>query len=245
MLKLSDFDYLLPKALIAQYPLKERDNARLLILDRKKGSIEHRIFKDITEYLKKEDLLVLNNTKVKACRIKARRLTGGKLELLLVKQKRGLVFEALIKPGRVRIGEEIIFNGGQASARISARNEVTFNLKDRNEVYKLGAMPLPPYIKREPEAIDNLYYQTVYALDRIHPEHRSFGVEGVGDVLARVTGLVRELEYTHIARTIVLVTHADVGEILQTAFMGLQPQEHRNLPKLRNAEPRELRFMYA
>ena len=89
------------------------------------------------------------------------------------------------------------------------------------------------------------YYQTVYALDRIHPEHRSFGVEGVGDVLARVTGLVRELEYTHIARTIVLVTHADVGEILQTAFMGLQPQEHRNLPKLRNAEPRELRFMYA
>ncbi|HLD82810.1 MAG TPA: tRNA preQ1(34) S-adenosylmethionine ribosyltransferase-isomerase QueA [Candidatus Omnitrophota bacterium] len=162
-MKLSDFDYLLPKALIAQYPLKERDNARLLILDRKKGSIEHRIFKDITEYLKKEDLLVLNNTKVKACRIKARRLTGGKLELLLVKQKRGLVFEALIKPGRVRIGEEIIFNGGQASARISARNEVTFNLKDRNEVYKLGAMPLPPYIKREPEAIDNLYYQTVYA----------------------------------------------------------------------------------
>lgn len=88
------------------------------------------------------------------------------------------------------------------------------------------------------------HYQTVYSLDRLYSAQRNFGVESVREVLSRVTRLARALEQEHKGRTITLVTHADVGEILQTAFLGLPPQAHRDLPKLRHSEPRELRFMY-
>lgn len=87
-------------------------------------------------------------------------------------------------------------------------------------------------------------YQKVYKLDRHQPWQTHFGVESVGKVLERATRLVRDLEAKHHDKSIVLVTHADVGEILQTAFLGLPPQTHRELPKLRHSEPRELRFAY-
>jgi S-adenosylmethionine:tRNA ribosyltransferase-isomerase len=163
MLRLSDFDYYLPKNLIAQYPLKERDLARLLVLSRKKQTIEHRVFKDIIDYLNPDDLLVLNNTKVLSCRLRGNRLTTGKVEVLLLKHKSGLIFNSLIKPSRVKIGEKIIFNGNKLSGVISAKNEITFKAKDIDSVYNLGVMPLPPYIKREPQDLDNIFYQTVYA----------------------------------------------------------------------------------
>jgi len=163
MLRLSDFDYYLPKNLIAQYPLKERDLARLLVLNRKKQTIEHRVFRDIIDYLNPDDILVLNNTKVLSCRLRGNRLTGGKVEVLLLKRKSGLIFNSLIKPSRIRIGEKIIFNGTKVSGIISDKNEITFKAKDIDAVYKLGVTPLPPYIKREPQDLDNIFYQTVYA----------------------------------------------------------------------------------
>ena len=163
MLRLSGFDYNLPKELIAQYPLTERDSARLLVLDRKKETIEHAVFKDISDYLEKDDLLVLNNTKVLASRLKGKRNTGGEVEILLLNRKNGLTFNALIKPARVKLGEKIIFNGDKIAGQISAKNEITFDAKDVGTVYGLGSMPLPPYIKRDPEGLDNVYYQTVYA----------------------------------------------------------------------------------
>ncbi len=89
---LSDFDYQLPKELIAQYPLSERDQARLLILDRGKQSIEHRFFRDIPDYLRQGDLLFLNDTKVLQCRLKGKKKTGGKAEVLLLKDKGNLNF---------------------------------------------------------------------------------------------------------------------------------------------------------
>lgn len=162
-MKLSDFDYYLPKELIAQYPLMDRDNARLLVLDLKKRTIKHRIFRDISEYLKKDDLIVLNNTKVLPCRLIGSRITGGKVEVLLVNKKDGLSFNALIKPSRVKLGEKIIFNGNKSYGTVSAKNEITFSFKDIESVYKLGTMPLPPYIKREAQDLDSIYYQTVYA----------------------------------------------------------------------------------
>ena len=162
-MKLSDFDYNLPKELIAQYPLKERDSARLLVLDREKLTLEHRVFKDIPDYLKEGDLIVLNDTKVLPSRLHGKRNSGGKVEVLLLNRKEGLTFSALIKPGRVKLGEKVIFNGGKSEGIISAKNEITFNLKDTASVYALGLMPLPPYIKRSPEDLDNIYYQTVYA----------------------------------------------------------------------------------
>ena len=162
-MKLSDFDYILPKELIAQYPLKERDSARLLVLNRKKGTVEHRIFRDIVDYLGKDDLLVLNNTKVLPSRLTGLRKTGGKVEILLLNQKSNLTFQALIKPARVKIKEKIILNSGHITAEVSDKNEITFYGIDINTIYKLGKMPLPPYIKREVQDDDNVYYQTVYA----------------------------------------------------------------------------------
>ena len=163
MLKLSDFDYKLPGELIAQYPLKERDACRLLILERRKGKIEHCVFKDIIDYLNKEDLLVLNDTKVLRSRLEGHRLTGGKVEVLLLNRINGFKFNALIKPSRLKIGEKVIFNGGNISARLSAKNEITFEAEDIDSIYHLGRMPLPPYIKRDSTDLDNIYYQTVYA----------------------------------------------------------------------------------
>lgn len=162
-MKLSDFDYNLPKELIAQYPLKERDSSRLLVVDRKQDNIEHRGFKDICDYFRKGDLLVLNDTKVLPSRLKGNRLSGGKVELLLLNHKGNLRFRAWIKPSRVKLKEKIIFDGGRISCTVIAKNEVTFDAKDIDAVYSQGVMPLPPYIKREPEDSDNLDYQTVYA----------------------------------------------------------------------------------
>jgi len=162
-MKLDDFDYYLPKELIAQYPLKEREEARLLVLHRKKKLIEHRLFRNITEYLNPSDLLVLNDTKVLPCRLFAKRATGGKVEVLLLNRKEGAVFKAMISPGRVKLGEKILFPGAKITAEVRAKDEIIFNTPDADKIYALGVMPLPPYIKRPAQEQDNEYYQTVYA----------------------------------------------------------------------------------
>ena len=162
-MKLSDFDYHLPKELIAQYPRPKRDQARLLVVDRSSAKIEHKVFKDITGYFRNGDLLVLNDTKVLRCRLKGNRTSGGKVEVFLLQRKVGLVFAAMIKPARIRIGEKIVFPNSPITGTLISRNEVSFNAGSVQEVYKLGVIPLPPYIKREAEDLDCEYYQTVYA----------------------------------------------------------------------------------
>ncbi len=162
-MNLSDFDYYLPKELIAQYPVLKRDHARLMVVSRESGKIEHKIFKDITGYFKNSDLLVLNDTKVLPCRLKGNRLSGGKVEVFLLQRKNGLVFEAMIRPGRIKIGEKIIFSGSRVVCALSGKNEVAFIAQDEREIYNIGKIPLPPYIKREAEDLDSEYYQTVYA----------------------------------------------------------------------------------
>lgn len=124
------------------------------------------MFKDIVDYLNKDDLMVLNNTKVLSCRLIGSRLTGGRLEVLLFKHKQGLTFSALIKPSRIKLGEKIIFNTGKLSGIVTAFDQITFDARNIDEVYNQGLMPLPPYIKRNPEDLDNIYYQTVYAQKR-------------------------------------------------------------------------------
>jgi len=163
MLRLTDFDYNLPKELIAQHPLKKREDARLLVVDRKLGSLTHCFFRDIIDYFGKDDLLVLNDTRVLPSRLFGRRPSGGKVEVLLLKEASRMVFQAYIRPARVKVGEKIIFASGKVEATVSARNLISFDLAKKSEVYKLGVMPLPPYIKRDAQRSDNLYYQTVYA----------------------------------------------------------------------------------
>lgn len=185
-MKLSDFDYHLPKELIAQHPLMERDAARLLVLDRQTSAIEHRTFKDIADYLCRDDLLVLNNTKVLPSRLIGSRLTGGRVEVLLLKQKAGLTFEALIKPSRLKIEEKIMLNGGKIYAKKTNKNEVTFFGCDRDGVYGLGVMPLPPYIKRRPQDLDNVYYQTVFAKEEGSVASPTAGLHFTAELIKRI-----------------------------------------------------------
>lgn len=162
-MKLSDYDYVLPTGLIAQYPRKERDSARLMVVDRSKGTIEDKLFKDITAYLRKNELLVLNDTRVVCARLFGTRATGGKVEILLLSCKEGLKFNALIRPARVKLDEKISFNNGKFYGQLTGKNEITFSADNLETIYAAGEIPLPPYIKRSPESLDKVYYQTVYA----------------------------------------------------------------------------------
>jgi len=159
------FDYNLPKEFIAQYPLKEREKARLMILNKIDGKITHNIFENIDKYLSEKDILVLNNTKVIPARILCRKETGGKIEIFLLKKLNGKRWNVLIREkGR----EGTKFHKEELEGKIIKRNDdgsftVEFNTKDNKEIIKYGEVPLPPYIKRKPEDIDKIYYQTVYA----------------------------------------------------------------------------------
>ena len=170
-MNLSDFDYNLPKELIAQYPSKNRDESRLLVLRKDTGKIEHRVFKDIIEYLHEWDLLVLNNTKVIPAKLTGRKETGGRVEALIL--FKGMVeseYEALLNPARgCVVGKKIIFANGAAEAEITAvkngRRFLKFNSNGSMErlLEKIGEVPLPPYIKRKECHIDRERYQTIYA----------------------------------------------------------------------------------
>jgi S-adenosylmethionine:tRNA ribosyltransferase-isomerase len=162
-MKLSDFDYALPKQLIAQYPAKKRDSSRLLVLNRNSGKISHRIFGDSVDYFKKGDLLVLNDTQVLPARLIGKKNTGGKVDCLLLEKKSDREFCALLRPTDIKPGTQINFNGAKIKATVIDKRTLRFNTADINKIYGKGVMPLPPYIKRMPENFDSKRYQTVYA----------------------------------------------------------------------------------
>ena len=170
-MKLQDFKYDLPQELIAQYPLKSRDQARLMIVDRKHGTIHHDIFSNIEKYLPPSSTLVLNDSKVISARLFGRReKTGGKVEIFLLnKLSDGYSFQTLIRPlKKLKIDEKIIFNNNGVYAQLKdAKNKIVrFNKKNiLRDLNNIGHIPLPPYIKRIDEPLDKEYYQTVYAKD--------------------------------------------------------------------------------
>jgi S-adenosylmethionine:tRNA ribosyltransferase-isomerase len=163
-MELSDFDYILPKELIAQYPLAKRDTARLMVVDRARKTIKHCVFQEVLGYLEPHDVLVLNDTKVIPARLSAvKKDTLGKVDVLLSQRLSAKKFQALIRP-RLSIGQEVIFNHGSLKAKVVDEKTIEFNqaLSPR-ALEKVGMMPLPPYIKRQPEGKDRLRYQTVYS----------------------------------------------------------------------------------
>jgi S-adenosylmethionine:tRNA ribosyltransferase-isomerase len=186
MFRLSDFDYSLPKELIAQYPLKERDTCRLMIVERASSRIKHGTFRDIAAYIKEGDLLLLNDTKVLPCRLKGFRKSGGKVEVLLLERKKDLIFKALLKPARLKVEEEILFDNGKVKAKITARDELSFSAENMSEVYALGVMPLPPYIKREPQDSDKADYQTVYAREEGAVASPTAGLHFTPELISRL-----------------------------------------------------------
>lgn len=170
-MKTSDFDYELPEELIAQHPAAQRDHSRLLVMDKNTGAVEHRVFRDIVNYLHAGDVLVLNNTKVIPARIFGVKEGGtAKIEVLLLKRDDDLpnTWEVLVHPGkRAKVGTVIDFGEGRLKGEViantSAGRKVTFHFDGIFEeiLEELGTMPLPPYIHEQLE--DQNRYQTVYA----------------------------------------------------------------------------------
>ncbi|HAA25502.1 MAG TPA: tRNA preQ1(34) S-adenosylmethionine ribosyltransferase-isomerase QueA [Ruminiclostridium sp.] len=165
-----DFYYDLPKSLIAQHPSRERDMSRLLVLDRKTGKTTHVLFKDIADYLKKGDCLVINNTRVIPARLLGEKeSTGGKVEFVLLKKKGEDIWEVILKPGkRAKIGSSFVFGGGILKAEIidivEEGNRLVRFFYDgifEEVLDKVGIIPLPPYITSEIEDYER--YQTVYS----------------------------------------------------------------------------------
>lgn len=169
-MKIDEFDYELPKELIAQHPSQKRDEARLLVLDRKTKHIEHKIFKDVIDYLEPGDCLVLNNTKVLPARlIGVKTDTKVPVEFLLLKKLKEDIWEVMVRPGRrLKEGTEVAFGEGILTANIlevleNGNRKVEFKYNGIfNEILdKIGLMPLPPYITESLKEKNR--YQTVYA----------------------------------------------------------------------------------
>ncbi len=164
-MKTSDFDYHLPESYIAQTPLEPRDSSRLLVLHRETGKLEHRVFNQIGDYLNPGDLLVLNQTRVLPARIYARKPTGGKVELLLLRKRNGLTWECLVGGKGMTVGKILRVENGISAEIVDILNgsERLVRFTESIEPYfpKVGHVPLPPYIHEK--LADPERYQTVYA----------------------------------------------------------------------------------
>ncbi len=169
-MELSDFNYELPQELIAQDPLEDRASSRLMVLDRETGKTEHKTFRDIKQYLRRGDCLVINDTKVIPARlIGVKEGTGAKIEVLLLTRKENNIWETLVKPGKkCRTGTVIEFGDGLLKGTVIGQTEegnrfVQFSFDGIFEeiLDRLGQMPLPPYITHKLK--DRNRYQTVYA----------------------------------------------------------------------------------
>jgi S-adenosylmethionine:tRNA ribosyltransferase-isomerase len=169
-LKVSDFNFDLPEELIAQHPLKNRDESRLMVVNKENGELKQEVFKNIIDYLNPGDCLVLNNTRVMPARLIGEKLnSGGKIEFLLLKRIEGDKWESLVKPGkRAKIGAEFSFGNGRLKAKIidivdEGNRIIEFYYQGIFEeiLDELGQMPLPPYITEQLE--DKERYQTVYS----------------------------------------------------------------------------------
>jgi S-adenosylmethionine:tRNA ribosyltransferase-isomerase len=188
-----DFDYELPKHLIAQHPIEPRDSARLLVLHRQSGQIDHRSFAELGEYVVKPDCLVVNETRVLPARLRASRAeSGGAVEVLLLRERWSGAWEALVKPGRrVNPGEKLSFDDGAVTARVVERIEGGGRLVQFPEgvdvvalAHRVGEVPLPPYIS---EPIDDPErYQTVFARSERSAAAPTAGLHFTEDLLGRL-----------------------------------------------------------
>ncbi|WP_236977870.1 tRNA preQ1(34) S-adenosylmethionine ribosyltransferase-isomerase QueA [Membranihabitans maritimus] len=179
--KLSQFNYNLPKKLIAKYPSKERDESRLMVVNRKTGKIEHKLFKDLLDYFEEDDCFIFNNTKVFPARMYGRKeKTGAKIEVFLLRElnKEAKLWDVLVDPARkIRVGNKLYFNDEDGNEKLVAEvvdnttsrgRTIRFYFEDDDEefrkiLYSLGNTPLPKYINRPAEEIDAERYQTVFA----------------------------------------------------------------------------------
>jgi S-adenosylmethionine:tRNA ribosyltransferase-isomerase len=189
-MRLADFDYALPQDLIAQTPAPQRDASRLLVVDRDTGSLAHRRFSEIDRYFNEGDVMVVNDTRVIQARVRARRATGGGVEVFLLRPEAGGGWEALVRPGRrLNVGEVVTAASG---ARIEIGERLPSGARrvrgvdaDLSDVMRVaGEVPLPPYIRRS--LSDASRYQTVYAENEGAVAAPTAGLHFTPELLGRV-----------------------------------------------------------
>ncbi len=201
-LKKSDFYFDLPQELIAQDPLEDRSASRLLVLNRETGTVEHHMFKEITNYLRPGDCLVLNNTKVIPARLLGTKAdTGAAIEVLLLKRRDNDVWETLVKPGKkTRPGAKIVFGDGCLRAEVldvveEGNRLIRFDYEGIFEevLDRLGEMPLPPYITHKLQ--DKNRYQTVYAKYEGSAAAPTAGLHFTEELLAQIEEMGVKIAY--------------------------------------------------
>lgn len=201
-MKIQDFNYDLPQELIAQHPSGKRDESRLMVVDRSTGSILHRVFRDLPKFITRDDLVVLNDSRVFPARLFAHR--PGKresIEILLVEEVGPQEWKVLSRPGKkLKVDTRLIFKRGELEAQVtksvpdSPARTIQFSVKGRfwDQIESLGTMPLPPYIRRgrtEPDpqdSADRLRYQTVYARERGSIAAPTAGLHFTPELLAQL-----------------------------------------------------------
>ncbi len=218
-MKTSDFDYHLPESSIAQTPAEPRDSSRLLVLRRDTGNIEHRIFRDVTDYLRAGDLLVLNQTRVIPARIYARKSTGGRVELLLLRRRDTLTWEALVGGKGLRVGTTVRVEDGPEAEILELLDgsERLIKFVEPIEPYfsKVGNVPLPPYIHEKLN--DPERYQTVYAKEPGSAAAPTAGLHFTPRLLEELQ--VKGVKIAYVTLHVGLDTFAPVTEE--------NPEEHR------------------
>ena len=196
-MKLSDFKYNLPRTAIAKFPVEPRDSAKLLVLDRHTGEIEHKIFSDVIQYMSKGDVLVINETKVMQARLFGKKeRTNAKIEVFVLRElnRQENIWDVIVDPARkVRIGNRIYFNDKLWCEVIdnttSRGRTVRFNSNSGDvfhAIERIGQTPLPPYIKRDPIPEDKENYQTVFAKHDGSVAAPTAGLHFTKDLLRRI-----------------------------------------------------------
>ena len=201
-MRLSDFDYSLPKERIAQYPAKEREKCRLMVLDRKAHTVGHKVFGEIAGHFRKGDCLVLNDTKVMPARLFGKRATGGKVEIFLLgapSAGKDPVAEALIRPSaRLKEGERIVLESGDEAeilGRAAIGRHVRFSRAIGAILREAGHVPLPPYIDRPDEPSDRHDYQTVYSAREGATASPTAGLHFTNELLDKIRALGVNIAY--------------------------------------------------
>jgi len=231
-MRIEDFNFDLPPELIAQYPRARRTDSRLLVVRRSwvpggTPRMEHRRFRDLPGFLRRGDILVLNRTRVFKARLVGHTRGGGRVEVLLVREKAPGVWEVMAKPARkFRPGAELWFGSGEMTGGVTGylgrgRRELTFSITDRDEFWsvisRIGSVPLPPYVRRPPEKVDERRYQTVFAREPGAVAAPTAGLHFTRGILQKLESMGVELHY--------LVLHVGPGTF--RPILEDDPAEHR------------------
>ncbi|MFZ5351408.1 MAG: tRNA preQ1(34) S-adenosylmethionine ribosyltransferase-isomerase QueA [Bacillota bacterium] len=245
-MNLKDFYYDLPEELIAQEPLAQRDSSRLLVLNRQSQTIEHKSFRDIIDYLREGDCLVLNNTRVIPARLFGiKKDTGSNIEFLLLVRKDINTWEVILKPGKkAKPGARFVFGNGELEAEVleiaaDGNRIVRFYYEGVFEeiLDRLGNMPLPPYIKKS--LVDKERYQTVYSKHEGSAAAPTAGLHFTGELMSKLREKGINIAYVtlHVGLGTFRPVKADVIEehIMHSEFYNIEAQDAEIINRTRES----------